>query len=160
MHGKVLLNAQGTIKLKVKHLLFEKLNVSKRIANHLIGEEHTPAHRITVGGVIALCGMIIIKSVHEPMLLSFFSEFFGVTLHAIGAIPLLETISKKRVSLPGEQKVKDGQGNNLGREKNAGGSKAQQRKGKRTVSNIQRVTISVRSRRNNKATRIIKKGIA
>lgn len=156
MHGKVLSNAQNLI---VKHLLFDKLNIPKRIANHLIGEEHTPAHRITVGGVIALFGMMIIKSVHEPVLLSFFCEFFGVTLHAIGVVPLLEAISKKRVSLPEEIKVQDGERNKLGRETNVGGSKVQQQQGKRKVTKLQRISVSIRSRRNHKAARLVKKSI-
>lgn len=79
--------------------LKEALNsacLSKRICNHLLGEEHTLVHRLSVGAIILFCGVCVSKIHFEAMLFHIIFDGVGYTIHAIGAIPFLEMIVSKK----------------------------------------------------------------
>jgi hypothetical protein len=56
---------------------------------HIPGLRKAHLHA-TTGTVVAVVGVIITKSVHEPFVIHVIADFFGYTLHAIGVAPILK----------------------------------------------------------------------
>lgn len=68
------------------------LNISHRICEHFLGENHTANHRITVGSIIMVIGVVIAHAHVEHIILSVTANTVGYTLHAIGSFPIMEKI--------------------------------------------------------------------
>ncbi len=65
------------------------------IANHLIGPDHTPVHRKTMGVLVILMGGVIIGVVNSfsgYMLLHVTGDIIGNSVHAIGFLPFIKEI--------------------------------------------------------------------
>ena len=79
---------------KVVHFLHANCNLSKSICTHLMGKEHTILHRICVGAVFMALGTIIgnihLGVPHGDLITS----GTGGLVHAIGATPVIEALSK------------------------------------------------------------------
>ena len=79
-----------------------RLNISERICNHLIGDKHTLSHRLVVGFIICCSGVVIVKvplmvvTVNHVLIHGLF-EVTGYTVHAIGAIPFLKAFFNEKV---------------------------------------------------------------
>lgn len=77
-------------------LAIKKINVSRSIANQLVGEHHTRFHRCLVGAVIMFVGVAIAKSAHDFEVmrfghyLSYLVDLVGYAVHGIGAVPYVE----------------------------------------------------------------------
>lgn len=65
---------------------------TRRICNHLLGEDHTFYHRMSVGALIAVVGYKIMKV--EAGAFGFITESLGLMIHTIGLSPLDELIKK------------------------------------------------------------------
>lgn len=74
----------------------DKANVSKWIACHLMGQEHTNAHRITIGIVIILTGVILVEEQYHMFIVNIAIKTVGVVCHAVGAIPIINPIESKK----------------------------------------------------------------
>lgn len=81
-------------KIKTK---IDSMNLSKYIACHLIGNEHTNTHRRLIGTVIIFTGVILIKVEFVSIfVVNCLQEVVGVLFHAVGAIPFVTVIESKR----------------------------------------------------------------
>lgn len=78
----------------------KKLNLSKTICDHLIGEEHTPIHRISVGVVIMVVGVGVAKGsmAIDYAFVHFFGDMLGYFLHGVGAIPIVDKLILKDIN--------------------------------------------------------------
>jgi hypothetical protein len=73
-----------------------KLNISEKICDHLIGQNHTVIHRITVGFLICCAGVGITEIPHfEIALLHKFYDIVGYIVHGIGGIPIIKYFFKE-----------------------------------------------------------------
>lgn len=81
----------------LKKLIFHDLNLSKQIANHLVGEQHKPHHRFVIGGGIIVIGVVVKSLIHDPAPLAFLIELFGRITDGIGIIPFAEHVLKMRI---------------------------------------------------------------
>lgn len=73
--------------------ILQRLDLSKLIAHHVVGHDHTKVHRRTVGFIIAVLGVGLVflaKEFSTSPLAHFFGDLFGYFLHAVGAIPFLK----------------------------------------------------------------------
>jgi hypothetical protein len=79
--------------------LIQKIDVSKHLANHLVGEHHTIKHRRMFGGFMIVMGTIVGGLVRDIIHLPFFHTFLDYTLmpsiHCLGAIPFLSQLENK-----------------------------------------------------------------
>jgi hypothetical protein len=74
--------------------LLSKLNLSKWIASHLIGKNHSIIHRQITGIAIMIFGVGLAKLFGELSIdyVRFFGDILGYGLHGIGLIPFVHTI--------------------------------------------------------------------
>lgn len=75
-----------------------KVDLSRKICNHLIGETHSPAHRYTAGGILIIFGVTISKVTYmfcAIPIVQATGDAIGYLIHAIGAIPIIEGALKK-----------------------------------------------------------------
>ena len=72
----------------------EFLNLSKLIAKHLMGENHTKQHHRAVGIVIIIFGVLM--SEITPHSIRIFAAIIGQSLHGIGLIPFINELEKTK----------------------------------------------------------------
>lgn len=70
-------------------------NIPKHISNHLCGENHSIAHRRTVGVFVILLGVVVAKCGGEFFIVHIVFDAFGYALHGIGLIPFIESMEKR-----------------------------------------------------------------
>lgn len=81
--------------MKKAQLLISKLCLPRVICNHLFGEKHTLAHRLLVGAIIMLIGILITKHFeHSSEMTSIIADLSGNSLHAIGITPIIDELAK------------------------------------------------------------------
>lgn len=78
----------------LKEPIIAVLNLPKRICEHVVGEQHTKAHRSFVGILFMFIGVFIAHIEFEIVAFATAAEAFGFTIHAIGVIPFIEMLSK------------------------------------------------------------------
>lgn len=83
---------------KFKVFIYHNLNAPKAICNHMLGADHKPVHRISVGIVIMVFGVVVAKgaALAEPTFIHIAGDAFGYFLHALGSIPLLKLIDREK----------------------------------------------------------------
>lgn len=72
--------------------LVKRIDITRKICQHAIGEKHTIGHRMTVGTIIMIVGVGIAKycaSVHF-VVIHVTGDIVGYLIHAFGATPYLE----------------------------------------------------------------------
>lgn len=80
---------------KVISYTYSNLNIPRKICNHIIGKEHKEHHRITVGLVVMIVGVVIAKApISGVFVVHVILETGGFLLHCIGAIPIVQRIEK------------------------------------------------------------------
>lgn len=74
----------------------KKLNFSRNLCNHFIGENHTIAHRVGIGTIIMVFGVGFAKlTLLVPNdFFHFIGDAIGFLIHGIGSVPYIELISK------------------------------------------------------------------
>lgn len=84
--------------INIKRII-HRLNVPRHIACHLVGDEHTHVHHKFVGIVIIVLGEVVIKfmgSFHNPFIEhTGIHEMIGMSFHAFGLTPFIESMLKK-----------------------------------------------------------------
>lgn len=77
----------------------QKIDVSRHIANHLVGEDHTVKHRKVFGGAMIVLGTIIGGIVRDALHLHLIHVFLDYAImpsvHCLGAIPFLSQLETK-----------------------------------------------------------------
>lgn len=78
------------------HFCLNKLNASAYIANHLIGQQHTPKHQKLTGFIIMVIGVAISESclninIH---IINSIGHIVGYGIHGIGLIPFAKDFEK------------------------------------------------------------------
>lgn len=80
-----------------------------RVCEHMMGREHTRAHRTAVGVGVMACGVLIAKSAalfaFEPV--HVILDGLGYMIHAAGATPLLE-FAFAPFAAPAEEALEEG----------------------------------------------------
>lgn len=73
------------------------LNVPRHLCAHALGENHTIPHRMCVGLVIMVCGVMIAKAAHvfEYYALQVVVDTLGYSVHGLGLTPFLEHLLVK-----------------------------------------------------------------
>lgn len=76
--------------------LIHKIDVSKHIAHHIAGKDHTVVHRRITGGIIMALGVGLVKlSLMSPIpIIHFFGDLVGFAIHGIGLIPFIKGIEE------------------------------------------------------------------
>ena len=74
----------------------DKFNASQRICEHLIGPNHTVAHKLIAGFTICCIGVGITELPYfEIHLLHKFFDVTGYLIHGVGGIPFIKFIFKE-----------------------------------------------------------------
>lgn len=88
------------------------MDISRYLANHLVGEHHTMTHRRTVGVVIILAGTAIggmmHDAIHTIVLKSVLDYTIMPSFHCLGAIPFLTPLEKK-ANTKTKKRIKNGE---------------------------------------------------
>lgn len=67
------------------------VNLPRWICHHLIGEQHKTGHRMAVGGVVMLGGVLLAKCAEGmPHYVGVLVDMTGYGIHALGATPYIE----------------------------------------------------------------------
>jgi hypothetical protein len=72
--------------------IIKHVNVVKHVTKHLSNPNYSLTHRRLVGGSIAIIGFTLIHFGEGFAVVHYFSEFIGMSLHAVGAVPFLSSI--------------------------------------------------------------------
>lgn len=74
------------------------IDLTQRLANHLVGRHHTHWHRKTIGAVFILIGVVIAKSAHyfPHFLANIILDGVGYGLHGLGLIPFISAIEERK----------------------------------------------------------------
>lgn len=74
--------------------LIHKMDVSRYATNHLIGKDHTIAHRRVAGVIIMFFGVTIVKvTTHIPVdIVHWLGDIVGYGIHGIGLIPFASSV--------------------------------------------------------------------
>jgi hypothetical protein len=72
-----------------------KMNLTKKAADHLIGENHTLRHRMVIGAVVMIGGVIFSKSfAGSHYIIHYGADVLGYLAHGIGGLPYVEQVLK------------------------------------------------------------------
>lgn len=79
--------------------LLSRFNIPHLICNHILGKEHKLRHRITVGTVFMVAGVLVSKvgGGVSIIVLHYLFEVFGSAIHGIGLVPWIEYITENMV---------------------------------------------------------------
>lgn len=82
------------MKKKISFIIkdLQYVNPVKQTCDHLMGKDHTPAHRMGAGVVYIFTGVLISK-IGEGYVHLFF-DAFGYLIHAFGTIPMVEELQR------------------------------------------------------------------
>lgn len=69
-------------------------NVPRKLADHLVGKNHTNYHRRWCGAFVMLIGVGFVKltGMIDIYLIHFAGDIIGYAIHGVGAIPFLTAI--------------------------------------------------------------------
>lgn len=70
--------------------IVRKVNVSKVVCDHLVGENHTQRHRMITGVIIVVAGVAISKIPTTIHTLHFLFDAVGYGVHGLGCVPFIE----------------------------------------------------------------------
>jgi hypothetical protein len=75
-------------------LIVGAADLPKKICHHMVGEDHTPIHRMSVGAVIMVIGVSIAKVDASGMYHVFHYAFdvVGYVLHGLGTVPFINSL--------------------------------------------------------------------
>ena len=82
----------------MKTIILKKLDISKPIAHHLIGEQYTSRHRKCIGASIMVVGVGLVQASHtiDVFIIHFACDVIGYAIHGLGAIPFISSIEKSK----------------------------------------------------------------
>lgn len=69
-------------------------NVTRAIADHLIGKDHSIKHRMGIGAVLMFLG-VKLATLFEFPILHFLGEMIGYAIHGTGLIPFIDYLGSK-----------------------------------------------------------------
>lgn len=69
-----------------------KVNVSKKICDHLLNDNHTDSHRMGVGVIVVFVGVTISKIHVELMVVHYILDGIGYAIHGIGLVPFIDRL--------------------------------------------------------------------
>lgn len=70
--------------------LIKKVNVTRVVCNHLVGEGHTEGHRMITGAIIIIVGVGISKVPTSIHAIHWVADAVGFGIHALGCVPFIE----------------------------------------------------------------------
>ncbi len=79
------------------HAVAVRLNVARPLCATLLGHDHKPAHRMTVGIVVMSVGVFIAKASHgiHFEVLAMAVDCVGYGVHGLGLTPFIEWLSER-----------------------------------------------------------------
>lgn len=75
--------------------VIECLNLPKQITNHVCGNNHSIAHRRTVGFIVFMGGYALTHMSGGIIFIQIITDNVGLYLHAAGLIPFIEAMENK-----------------------------------------------------------------
>lgn len=84
--------------LQILNNFIYKINLSRHITTHLVGEDHTDRHRRIFGGIIMVIGVSVAKTAHlfTHFSLEVLIDVLGYSIHGIGLIPFVKNIEHEK----------------------------------------------------------------
>lgn len=73
-------------------MLVKKINVIKPVITHLSNPTYSKTHRRLVGGGLVIIGFTLLHIGDGIFIVHYCSEFIGLLIHAVGAVPFLSEI--------------------------------------------------------------------
>jgi len=82
--------------------LLHTVDLPYHLANHIVGEKHTPRHRTGFAIVVMIVGAAITHKFQEfgNPVISLLGELLGTSIHATGFIPFAHSIEEKAKQEP------------------------------------------------------------
>ena len=71
------------------------INVPARVCHHIYGKNHTDHHKICVGVIVGLIGVLLAKVHTEIYFIHLACDYVGYLLHGIGAVPIVEALARE-----------------------------------------------------------------
>ena len=85
--------------------VLNRLNVTKAVCDHLVGEGHTERHRMITGVFIVIVGVGISKIPTTITIIHFLLDAVGYGVHGLGCIPFIDRF----IHLAKSNKPKEGE---------------------------------------------------
>lgn len=77
-------------KIAVTQMVLHHVNVPRMLCDHMLGEKRSTHHRMAVGTVVMVCGVLIAKATsHAAYELV---EVAGYLVHGVGAVPYVDAL--------------------------------------------------------------------
>ncbi len=79
------------------HRIIHVFNLPKHICNHVLGENHTKAHRMGAGMIVMVIGVTVAKSCANIHFLNlhFIADLIGYGIHGLGLTPFIEHLAEQ-----------------------------------------------------------------
>lgn len=92
-------------KIAIVQMVCHNVNVPRVLCDHMLNEGHTSRHRMAVGALVMVCGVMIAKctshAAYEALEVS--GDLLGYLIHGIGAVPfvdhLIQSVRENSVQL-------------------------------------------------------------
>lgn len=80
--------------IAVTQMILHNANVPRVLCDHMLGEQHTTKHRMVVGTLVMVCGVMIAKfTSHAPYeILEVAGDLTGYLVHGVGAVPYVDAL--------------------------------------------------------------------
>jgi hypothetical protein len=78
----------------VTQMVLHNANIPRVLCDHMLGEHHTTRHRMLVGTVVMLCGVLIAKTtghIHSEVV-EVMGDLTGYLVHGVGAVPYVDAL--------------------------------------------------------------------
>lgn len=72
-----------------------RVNLARRIGDHLLGEEHPLPHRMKIGGCMMLIG-VGIANLFQGYMFHFIPDMIGYLIHGAGTIPFIDWLTRRK----------------------------------------------------------------
>lgn len=83
--------------MKHKVNLLDKINLPKKLALHIFGQNHTHGHKITIGVLIMWAGVYLVRFISDvPLpLMHMLADVIGYGIHGVGLSPYIDYLQEK-----------------------------------------------------------------
>lgn len=80
--------------IAVTQMILHNANVPRILCDHMLGEQHSTKHRMIIGTVVMICGVLIAKTtghIHSEIV-EVVGDLTGYLVHGVGAVPYVDAL--------------------------------------------------------------------
>jgi hypothetical protein len=81
-------------KIAVTQMVLHNVNLPRVLCDHMLGEHHSTKHRMLVGTMVMVCGVMIAKLTSHATyeIFEIVGDLTGYLVHGVGAVPYVDAL--------------------------------------------------------------------